>query len=157
MLTVLPLYNGVEQLFEITVTDSFSKQDAPAVCAPGAVRTGRRAGSDSARHHADDGEHRPGCTLNATLSAREQENHSFDNMLGWLPGVGDLTGNVCCASAPQRASRPCAWHSRAGNEFNLENPADPTSKKWFAGKSAPYGCNPDPNHDFTDTCALSTA
>lgn len=23
------------------------------------------------------------------------ENHSFDNLLGWLPGVGDLTGKEC--------------------------------------------------------------
>ena len=25
------------------------------------------------------------------------ENHSFDNLLGWLPGVGDLTGEECAA------------------------------------------------------------
>jgi phospholipase C len=39
------------------------------------------------------------------------ENHSFDNMLGWLPGIGSLTGERR-AHAPSRA-RPLTWARQA--------------------------------------------
>eukprot|EP01116_Phalansterium_solitarium_P001853 TRINITY_DN11677_c0_g1_i1.p1 TRINITY_DN11677_c0_g1~~TRINITY_DN11677_c0_g1_i1.p1 ORF type:complete len:481 (+),score=153.37 TRINITY_DN11677_c0_g1_i1:138-1580(+) len=57
------------------------------------------------------------------------ENHSFDNLLGWLPGVGDLTGA----------------------EYNLANASDPTSKRYYAGKGSDYCTFPDPDHSFPGT------
>lgn len=56
------------------------------------------------------------------------ENHSYDNMLGWMPApIGDLTGN----------------------EFNRRNPNDTTSETFFVGKGAKYMTIPDPPHGFT--------
>jgi len=57
------------------------------------------------------------------------ENHSFDNILGWVPGIGDLTGE----------------------EYNLLDPADTNSQKFYVGKGADYCTLPDPNHDLPST------
>jgi len=57
------------------------------------------------------------------------ENHSFDNLLGWLPGVGDLDGT----------------------EYNLLDPTDPNSQHVMVGKQASYCTYPDPNHSFSGT------
>lgn len=57
------------------------------------------------------------------------ENHSYDNMLGWMGnGIGDLTGQ----------------------EFNLEDPKDPKSKKYYVGKGADFKTTPDCPHNFPD-------
>ena len=56
------------------------------------------------------------------------ENHSFDNMLGWVPGVGELTGE----------------------EFNAIDPSDPYSKRIYVSKNALYTTTPDPAHDLAD-------
>jgi len=54
------------------------------------------------------------------------ENRSFDHMLGFLPGGGGLTGD----------------------EFNLVNPADPSSERVNVNKAAEYITPVDPGHDF---------
>src|SRR4051812_41671467 len=57
-----------------------------------------------------------GCTRWKYVVTMMMENHSFDNMLGWLPGVGDLDGS----------------------EYNLLDPSDPNSEKIYVGKQAAY-------------------
>eukprot|EP01116_Phalansterium_solitarium_P006292 TRINITY_DN18594_c0_g1_i1.p1 TRINITY_DN18594_c0_g1~~TRINITY_DN18594_c0_g1_i1.p1 ORF type:complete len:471 (+),score=146.77 TRINITY_DN18594_c0_g1_i1:130-1542(+) len=57
------------------------------------------------------------------------ENHSFDNMLGWTPGIGDLTGA----------------------EYNLLNASNPSSKMFNMTKGATYCTVPDPDHSWPGT------
>lgn len=54
------------------------------------------------------------------------ENHSFDNMLGWFKG------------------------NLSGTEYNLEDPNNSSSKKYFVGKGASYQTIPDCPHNFLD-------
>lgn len=54
------------------------------------------------------------------------ENRSFDHMLGFMPGVGDLTGQ----------------------EFNPVDPQDPTSPKFFVTQDATNVMRIDPGHGF---------
>jgi phospholipase C len=55
------------------------------------------------------------------------ENHSFDNMLGWLPGVGELTGDESNTS------------SRSGRVHTTGEYPSPR-----------FATNPCPKHDFAD-------
>jgi phospholipase C len=57
------------------------------------------------------------------------ENHSFDNIFGFTPGIGNLTGK----------------------EYNREKPSSWLSKKYFAGRGSKYCTIPDPGHSFTAT------
>jgi hypothetical protein len=70
------------------------------------------------------------CTTNTdgSIGAR-----AFDHMLGWMkktrPEIDGLTGN----------------------EFNLANPADPTSKKFVVSPDAEYVDAYDPDHSYEGT------
>ena len=56
------------------------------------------------------------------------ENHSFNNLLGWLPGIGDVLPS----------------------DYNLLNTSDPNSPKLFASDGAPFCAMADLLHDFVD-------
>jgi len=56
------------------------------------------------------------------------ENHSFNNLLGWLPGIGDVQPS----------------------DYNLLNSSDPNSPKLFASDGAPFCAMADLLHDFAD-------
>eukprot|EP01116_Phalansterium_solitarium_P022220 TRINITY_DN725_c0_g1_i2.p1 TRINITY_DN725_c0_g1~~TRINITY_DN725_c0_g1_i2.p1 ORF type:complete len:474 (-),score=84.37 TRINITY_DN725_c0_g1_i2:59-1480(-) len=57
------------------------------------------------------------------------ENHSFDNILGWLDGIGDVTGE----------------------EFNLLDPSNPNSQRYYAARGAEFCSVPDPDHSYPGT------
>lgn len=57
------------------------------------------------------------------------ENRSFDHMLGFLPGIGDLTGD----------------------EFNLVDPSDPASDRVFVSAPDQPNAAVTPSHEFVDT------
>ena len=60
------------------------------------------------------------------------ENHSFDNMLGWLK------------------RNNTAINGLTGTEYNLANPAVPSSQKIYVTDQGAYR-DPDPGHDVTST------
>jgi len=56
------------------------------------------------------------------------ENRSFDHMLGFLPGIGDLTGE----------------------EYNLVDPANPESERVYVSEQVGPNAVISPNHEFVD-------
>lgn len=74
------------------------------------------------------------------------------DMLGWLPGIGDLTGNEYVAqSFATLLVASISSYAHELDRYNLLDPTNSSSEKIFVGKGASYCTNPDPNHDFPDT------